>query len=332
MCRTLINGQPGTGRRCPSCQDKEKRSAYDRARYQENKHKKSLTNNTSPSEELAFNEEPTFSHSSQFTNMPQTQELVNVLDVLEAAIIDESTDRPNDMAYFNVDPDGEISSNLYGGDIPPAESDSLILEVARKVKNGFNASITLPNQKVAEVKVFTVVFSPEVVKVQGDIFIDGVKAGVWNRSIVLEESDYHAEYSSLKIKPEYQKMKLGTQLIKHFDSVMLATGITKVKMVANVDVGGYAWAKHGYDWDRDFTSDKAVTWIIDGFERELRKNPQLSEKINGLLTQLKQPFHANYPTPLDVAMFDYENKDENGLWLGKRVMLRSLWAAERNLI
>lgn len=330
MCRPLIAGEPGTGRRCPSCQDKEKRSAYDRARYQENKHKKSVSPTSIPVP-LVLTEDPDFSAVSQLSHMPQIPTLVSVLDRLEAAIIDKNSERPNDTVYYNVNPEGEISSNLYGDDIPPAESDVQVLEVARAVKNGFNTHITLPNNAVAEVKVYSVVFSPEVVKVTGDIFVDGVAAGRWERNIVLEEEDYHAEYSSLKIKPPYQNMRLGTQLIKHFDSVMLAVGITKIKMVANVDVGGYAWAKHGYDWDRSMKSSDSVIWVIDGFERELRKNKDSEDKINGLLERLKKPFDQNYPSPLDVAMFDYDNKDENGVWMGKRVMLRSLWAAERHL-
>jgi uncharacterized protein len=72
----------------------------------------------------------------------------------------------------------------------------------------------------------------------------GDKIGNFTRDI---KPDKKEAYSALfEIEKDAQKSDIGKKILAGNIEVYEALGITKVKVTANIDVGGYAWAKYGY--------------------------------------------------------------------------------------
>lgn len=75
----------------------------------------------------------------------------------------------------------------------------------------------------------------------------------WARRI-LKPATGEAEHDYLKFGPGVQDKGYGKKLVQSQIAAYPDMGINKVKMFANVDVGGYSWAKYGWlpeqeDWD-----------------------------------------------------------------------------------
>jgi hypothetical protein len=96
-------------------------------------------------------------------------------------------------------------------------------------------------------------------------------------------------------------------------------GIKKITLNANIDVGGYAWAKAGYQ----FASPHARQTVADRAHiKGLKFNPDVQAKIRAV---------ANNPhsSPIDFAMIGHEPGAST--WPGKQIMLGSNWDGVKEL-
>lgn len=73
---------------------------------------------------------------------------------------------------------------------------------------------------------------------------DGERAGEFSRSINLAD---HSAYSAyFKLERGQQNGNLGKHVLAGNIAIYQQLGVQKVRVSANIDVGGYAWAKYGY--------------------------------------------------------------------------------------
>lgn len=136
---------------------------------------------------------------------------------------------------------------------------------------------------------------------------DGNQVGDFKRRI---NNDKTVEHHSFEMKEEAQNQGFGGRFYKHSEEAYKQAGIEHVLLVANVSVGGYAWARMGFD----FASKVDKKEMTDRF---------------------KDAYKSRYGEPSkDVPKTAYEMAayvGPDGRRLGKDVMLFSDWAGKKNL-
>jgi len=91
-----------------------------------------------------------------------------------------------------------------------------------------------------------------------------------------------------------------------------ASGVERVELTANVDVGGYSWARAGYD----FRDDQARADVAD-LARE-----RFGDEFQSVLSNPDS-------SPIDFAMVGHTPGATT--WPGKELMLESTWDGVKNL-
>ena len=176
------------------------------------------------------------------------------------------------------------------------------------------------------------------------------------------EADYFgtvtAEHTSFELNKAVRGAGFAARFNARSETFYRAEGIAKIKLTANIDVGGYAWARAGYDfktvgdaqmialkatriadergpngtWD-----DTAVAAVRDMIARTQEPgDARVSELIRSGLTGDKAMAAARdaVPTPLEWAMAGWTPDSGSGaaaMWPGKEIMLASSWGGEKDL-
>jgi hypothetical protein len=144
---------------------------------------------------------------------------------------------------------------------------------------------------------------------------------------------------------------------RQVEDVYRANGVKEVVLDANVDVGGYAWAKQGYDFEtaeamislkaqvsnrlrgRRRTSNYLDDYVYPNREvadmRTVADAPPLTPQQQARLDQLKERSTledweaGTAPTPLEWAMWGWTPGATD--WPGKRFMLGTSWQGIKEL-
>lgn len=334
MCRNTAEG----GRRCPSCVDQDKRSGHNRAAYAFRAY---LNQQGGPLPVLEAQESKI---TTPLVNMPSVEELQLLNQELQ------NTQKHKERLSI-------LRQHLELGNPDSPKIPTPAHKVAIRIQEAFNSEITLPDGRKMAVTMDSITFTDGNVCVAGTLHseIEGEEeeglesVGNWVRTFVIEKNQTpYANYKELTIDSDFQNMRLGQKLLAHFDSIALACGITKVTMEANLDIGGYAWAKAGYDWDTN-TGTGEEPWVLKN-EHKIQRTLALmatthgdpNDEIKKMITRLNKSYSPNYPTPLEVAMvgrsntfigvasiFDMQKKSE--MWAGKKALLGSTWGGVRKL-
>lgn len=82
-------------------------------------------------------------------------------------------------------------------------------------------------------------------RVRGKIYQDGRQVGYFNRSFPDEVTVHNDEFY---IEAPYQGKGIGTMLLSHWEGELAEAGVQLMKVTA-ADIGRYAWAVSGYEWD-----------------------------------------------------------------------------------
>ncbi len=150
--------------------------------------------------------------------------------------------------------------------------------------------------------------------VQGEIYDpNGKRIGSFSRAIL---PGPRVEHDSLRLSREYQGLGFGTYFYKHSEDVYRTMGIKSVDLHANIDVGGYTWARLGFDW-LDESQIRDIHARFDTLWKE---------------KQVKAP----NPRPFFEHAWElaaYEHRDETGQvdFRGKDVLLGSSWYGSKSL-
>lgn len=82
--------------------------------------------------------------------------------------------------------------------------------------------------------------------ISGDVYKDGKKVGFYQR--VLDYEDREMENAGLVLSPSVQGQGFAERFYKHVEEKAYEQGIRRVRIFANIDVGGYAWARRGFNF------------------------------------------------------------------------------------
>ena len=134
-------------------------------------------------------------------------------------------------------------------------------------------------------------------------------------------------HDSMALAPGTQGTGFGSRFNSHAEGVYREQGMDRIELAANVDVGGYAWARAGYDFDprADVHGGLKVQERFDAAMRNEKFAPHratvaaLSARTGG----------SNPPTPAEWAMVGHTPGAT--MWAGKEIMLGSSWAGVKKL-
>lgn len=266
-------------------------------------------------------------------------------------------DRVNDVGDLGLDGEIEdIFTEIYAG--PFQENTKILQDYAKRTGKaaedlaaGVETSVTLLDEGVWLVIVDANVYDVATGQAISPIFHA-------KRTIFLKDRlVYHDLFD---VKDEFQGYGIGQYAHDRLMNLYRSQGIESVELEANIDVGGYTWARFGFDWkgrrpppfDGDPNEPSDVEWYQTGVERDHYRikdfmedridaimsdvedrldageidadyHQEVWEESEAILYQLNDEPVSNWPTPLQLAMIGYRAGFKS--WPGKRAMLGSRW-------
>ncbi len=137
--------------------------------------------------------------------------------------------------------------------------------------------------------------------------------------------------SYFKISPQFRGSNVATQIYASQEKALMEAGVKKVRIQANIDVGGYAWARMGFGFDEDRNA-YGIENVIDRQWNNATISYELGriQKIAGnadFARQIKSQLRGKQPYEIATMNFEYEGKKVSG----KDLLLGTNWYAEKNL-
>lgn len=147
-----------------------------------------------------------------------------------------------------------------------------------------------------------------------------------------DNGNLFVHHATFKVRPEYQNKGIGTAVSESSESEYKKIGVHRISLTANWDVGGYAWAVQGYDFNSEFERAEILSRFAAKFA-DLRLD---KDKVNTSdeFSSLYEEFIKKYSDVL-VHSWDFATFDpfDEGLakHFGKRAMLGALWDGQKVL-
>lgn len=160
----------------------------------------------------------------------------------------------------------------------------------------------------------------------------GRQVGTFTRTLVREPGGpFVAYHTQLTLDPDVQ----GQGFAKAFNAQALdwyrSAGVDRIELQANDDVGGYSWARQGFD----FKNERAASRVLSRL-RKLTDNPDTDDVQRraalDLLDRADRTGFGNsgFPTAYEVSQVGRQfGMGRDDRWAGKEAMLDSSWAAVR---
>lgn len=152
---------------------------------------------------------------------------------------------------------------------------------------------------------------------------------------VSRKSVYNASWV---VQRDYQGHGLATKLTPQLEDLYRSWGMETVSVSANIDVGGFAWARLGFDFEDDWERnsfyrrmetylDEQGSWGAETYGLDQDAIKAAKDDFEVLKRRMRNGRHK--VTPAELASIGYrEGKTE---WYGKRFMLETDWAGVKKL-
>ncbi|MBB4702233.1 phage minor head protein [Sphaerisporangium siamense] len=157
-----------------------------------------------------------------------------------------------------------------------------------------------------------------------------------------------AKHGLLELQPDAQGQGLAAAFNRHLLEWYVDSGVDRVELLANIDVGGYAWARAGYDWAAESSARRCLNrleQVLDRARYDLADAQSSGDDAQAaeLVTQLQMEigdaeqilergrtveFGADdFPTPYEISQAG--RRSGRTRWIGKQAMLGTTWQAVR---
>ena len=233
-------------------------------------------------------------------------------------------------------------------------SDPATVAAADKIWGGTFAGLTAKVTHATPIHLGSGARANKSLVLQGDITdADGNKVGEFHRTVT-------AGRGGAKGLAKHQKLEIqagvrGQGFAEGFNANAIGwyreNGIGSVELHANIDVGGYAWARAGYDWDSDggggehpplrrLQSVVDNTWPADDnlAGNIVRIPPDRMDEQDEIVQEFADRIKnakfgtVGYPTPYEVSQLGrWPGAGKDDMWIGKAIMLGSDWYGVRYL-
>lgn len=142
----------------------------------------------------------------------------------------------------------------------------------------------------------------------------GESVGYFDRDFTRWAGKIEVEHSLFFIDKAYEGTGFGSRFVRHCQEKYMKYGVSKINLWANLDVGGYAWARMGFD----FTDKHKVNELY---------NKLVGTWVHYYPNASTAPAISNFNHSWDFAAFI----GPDGRKIGKEVLLGSTWSAAKIL-
>ena len=216
----------------------------------------------------------------------------------------------------------------------PSDTEQLERLFARDLERMYN----LPDLDGYSVKIYECMIDPEENGVvwYARIMWDetGEQVGRMERSMMLAEPGFggghQVGHDLFKIDRSHRGQGLASQLNTTAEEFYRGMGVSDVTLEANIDVGGYAWARQGFDWaggEDDMVS--AVNYMTGRIVYEARDLPNASAIAAEVDAVRARVAAGEWVTPFELSRIGYTEGATT--WPGKAGMLGSHWPGVKKL-
>ena len=123
------------------------------------------------------------------------------------------------------------------------------------------------------------------------------------------------------LEDEYQGEGIATDIMEHVEEEYEKLGVSEIRLLANAEIGGYAWARQGYD----FSTKNELEEMQDMFSFEIENGGRVFENEDELIDQVLRFTHS-------WQFANWNPTDEpHGKHFGKKWMLGTNWHAKKKL-
>lgn len=133
------------------------------------------------------------------------------------------------------------------------------------------------------------------------------------------------QHSGLTLNEGMQGQGFATRFNDHAEAAYRAAGVDRIELNANIDVGGYAWARAGYDF-AESSSRKHGGGRASIASRARKMAGNYDREVGA---QIERVASNPRSSPIEFAMIGHTPGAT--MWPGKEIMLGSSWDAEKKL-
>ncbi|MDG4832418.1 minor capsid protein [Solwaraspora sp. WMMD1047] len=179
----------------------------------------------------------------------------------------------------------------------------------------------------------------------------GEPSGRVQRAFYRDGDDLVAVHAFLQIDRDLRGKGFASEFNANLERWYRSQGIVRIEVHANIDVGGYTWASHGYDFADDYAAQSVINrlrfmvGVVQSRSAELRERAaaasaedarRLRATADALDRQLlatgdildraaTEPFGSDrYPSAWEISQLG-RSEAAGGEWIGKMTMLGSDW-------
>lgn len=184
-------------------------------------------------------------------------------------------------------------------------------DVLKQLKDTFTGTFAGFNTKVSSIEWAN---GRARLRVGGEIFdSSGKEVGEFKRVFKVNSAGvYMVEHEYLLMDSDVQGQGFAKQFNAHAFKNYKAMGVERVQLQADIDVGGYAWARDGYDWAPDDTPSLAEMLMrVDD-----ARAPQMAEPKPRTQQQIDDVF---FPISHNLYKIPEERREEQA------ELVRKLW-------
>jgi hypothetical protein len=151
---------------------------------------------------------------------------------------------------------------------------------------------------------------------------DGNEVGSASRAVYRDENgNLAAVHEELVLDPEVRGNGFAAEFNRNLTDWYRSQGVERIELTANIDVGGYAWASHGYDFADEDSAQRIANRLMEHIDSA---PPEVQKQARELLKRFDRPFGSEgFPTPFEISRLGRDPGAAS--WLGKDVLLNSAW-------
>jgi len=149
---------------------------------------------------------------------------------------------------------------------------------------------------------------------------EGQTVGAMVRQFSVKEGVLSVYHHSFMLDDDYQGKGLAADINEHVEEEYEKLGVSEIRLHANDSIGGYAWARQGYD----FSEEDELEEMQSDFSYFIEQNWEEEEALE-LIDQIERFTHS-------WQFANWNPTDEpHGEHLGKKWMLGTNWNAKKKL-
>lgn len=157
---------------------------------------------------------------------------------------------------------------------------------------------------------------------------DGRKVGDITRTVGRDrDGRLFALHELLELSPQVRGQGFATQFNGHLDDWYRESGVERIELLANIDVGGYAWARQGYDFKNGTVPDSVVERLRDALDMRRWSDDADVREAKDALRRIEAGEHVSAYEISQIGRTHMIEGDDT--WIGRDVMLGSDWDGVR---